>query len=161
LAGIWWILLAERFGATRNPACNELCSKCFRDIAGEAALGKANEVAAAAALAKSSEEHFSTASPVAEGLPARAATPLFPPPPSPSAAPLEASVAVEGQADAVQEGCVGPSEASPPDALRKIQKDPGRCFACKKKVATTLHCPSLELSEVAMDGSEEIRVSED
>ena len=109
----------------RNPATLGLCSRCFRESKREANQAAVNEKAAAAALCSSAKQaaglgaEVAVQPPVAE---AKAEAEVFQVPVEPA----EASPAVSSPA-------AGPSEADE----RPVQKNPGRCFSCGKRVGLT------------------------
>lgn len=108
-------LCAAGCGFFANPACSDLCSKCFRDAqqTNDAAKVMATEVAANIQAAQQGESKPATA--------AQAAAQF-------SALPAETSSAAAA--------AVPPVAAAPEDDRPK-QKNTNRCFECNKKVGLT------------------------
>ncbi len=109
----------------RNPATLGLCSRCFREQKREAGQAAVNEKAAAAALCSSAKAaglgaEVAVQPPAAEPE-AKAEPAVQTPLPAPEASP------------AARSSAPGPSEADE----RPVQKNPGRCFSCGKRVGLT------------------------
>ena len=106
----------------RNPACNNLCSKCFRDISSKAASEKQQ-------LATASKVEVAPAAPQLAAL--REATPA----PEEQQRPLEAPPAAS-PAEQSSPACM-PAQAQDGEDDRPLQKNTNRCFECNKKVGLT------------------------
>lgn len=150
------ILCANNCGFFANPACSNLCSKCFRDIQAEAQRGKANDLAAAAAMQAAQQQVHDSQQAASAGTaqqpshplvsttaleqPAttvsmpvfRAASPVLSSASLPAPEPLEAESVVNTEASS-------PAVASSSDAPdeRPVQKNTSRCWSCKKKIGLT------------------------
>jgi len=111
------------FPARRNPACMDMCSKCYREQMSEQERAAANGKTAAAALNASRMDIAKAAAPV---LPLPAALPESAPEP----AKAEAQVGVP--AVKATEPSVAASSAA--DEAKRVQKNLGRCFECSKKI---------------------------
>lgn len=116
---------------SRNPACMDMCSKCYRERAAEDERTAANGKAAAAALNSSRMDIGKAGSPV---LPAPRPAAVSVPAPEERAA--QAKPAVE---EAPEEGSQAVSTCTPGEGgeQRPVQQNPGRCFSCNKRVGLT------------------------
>ena len=140
----------------RNPACNNLCSKCFRDIQAEAQRGKANEFAAAAAMQAAQQQVHDSQQAAAAGTAQQPSHPVVSTPaseqpamevtmpashpalPAPLSASLPAPEPLEAES-VVNTEASSPAVASSSDAPdeRPVQKNISRCWSCKKKIGLT------------------------
>lgn len=107
-------LCANNCGFFANPACTGFCSKCYRDQQNELSKTKAAE----AAFENARSGSFHTRMPHDASNGSESASVKAPEPQASVSAPTAAVLACS------------PSEPSP-------QKNPGRCFSCKKKVGLT------------------------
>jgi hypothetical protein len=108
----------------------DMCSKCYRERVADDERAAANGKAAAAALKSSGMDIGKPDSPVL--LPPRPAPEVAPTPEDP---PAEATPAVEELSQ--EAAAVSSTSASEEDNTRPVQKNPGRCFACNKRVGLT------------------------
>ncbi len=111
----------------RNPACLDMCSKCYRERCAEEERAAANGKAAAAALNSSRMDIGKADGPVLP--PPRPASPPAPEEPKAEAKPADEP------ADEVAVSSSAPGEGG--EQQRPVQKNPGRCFVCNKRVGLT------------------------
>lgn len=118
--------------ACRNPACMDMCSKCYREQVSEQERMKANGKTAAAALNASRMDIGKPDSPV---LPAPIPAALEPQS-TPEPVKAEARIA---EPDVKAREPVAAASSSPEDEAEKrpVQKNPGRCFTCNKRIGLT------------------------
>ena len=124
---------AEKGKWRRNPACNNMCSKCFRECTA-AEERKASTTKQALAAISESQQAPPAASQELPGVaePSRPAPPLAEAPASHDAQRLEGETVVNSRmAAASTSGTPETADGRPP------QKNPGRCFACNKRVGLT------------------------
>ena len=113
----------------RNPACQDMCSKCYREVCSTHERTAAQSKAAAAA--------FSETLPVPEASPLPIPSVLSTPdieaavrPEPATSQPADSAVDVASPASD-SESFPSPADSRPP------QKNPGRCFVCNKRVGLT------------------------
>ena len=107
----------------------DMCSKCYRERQTEDERTAANGKAAAAALNSSRMDIGKADSPVLP--PPRLVSTPAPEEPQPETKPAEE--VCEAASKAVSSS--GPGEGG--EQQRPVQKNPGRCFACNKRVGLT------------------------
>ena len=115
----------------RNPACLDMCSKCYRERAAEDERTAANGKAAAAALSSSRGKADSPALPLP-----RPAAVSVPAPEEPAPEPQQA-VVEEPAAPAAAPTASSSAPGEGGEQQRPVQKNPGRCFTCNKRVGLT------------------------
>jgi len=103
-------------GFFANPACSDMCSKCYRDTVSTnaTATAMATEVANNLKAAQEAQQGGSSA---------------VPEPPAP--------LVVEPPAPAVEVDAPTAAATSAPEDDRPKQKNPNRCFECNKRVGYT------------------------
>lgn len=106
-----------------------MCSKCYRERVADDERAAANGKVAAAALKSSGMDIGKPDSPVI--LPPR---PAPEPTPAPEQAPAEAKPTVEATPE---EAPAVSSSSAQEEQARPVQKNPGRCFTCNKRVGLT------------------------
>ncbi len=115
--------------ACRNPACMNMCSKCYREQISEQEKLAANGKTAAAALNASRMDMGKPDSPV---LPAPVPAAL-----EPQSAPEPAKAEAEVSAPDVKASEPAAVASSSAERRRPVQLNTGRCFTCRKKIGLT------------------------
>ena len=117
-----------------------MCSKCYRDSEIAAERKASNSKAAVAALSDA-QQHITADLATPEKAPG-SPKPLVPALPVPSAAESEPqqpeTVQAQPETAPIPETSTAPGGDEPPQ--RPVQKNPGRCFACNKKVTRACSC---------------------
>ena len=110
----------------------DMCSKCYREQMSEQERAAANGKTAAAALNASRMDIAKPGSPVLP-VPVPAA---LEPQSTPEPAKAEARVAVP-DVEAPEPAAAASSSVEDEAEKRPVQKNPGRCFSCNKKIGLT------------------------
>lgn len=115
--------------ACRNPACMNMCSKCYREQLSEQERAAANGKTAAAALNASRMDMGKPDSPV---VPAPVPAAL-----EPQSASVPAKAEAEVSAPDVKASESAAVASSSAERRRPVQLNTGRCFTCRKKIGLT------------------------